>query len=167
MWTQMFYIICLCNILCDTSKASENPSFVLKQSHSVECFCCHRRYLLSACHQDQRLCRTNDVGFISTLWCAWGSKCNFWSRGRLIKMMTPLVKTRYERFYSVRSNYARAENLVFEDVRKSAAKCLRRNFRVWRRRLTREHISNNIPTLMYFVMLITHSVNVHLNTRAN
>ena len=28
----MFYILCLCIILCDTSKASENPSFALKQS---------------------------------------------------------------------------------------------------------------------------------------
>ena len=28
----------LCTILCDTSKASENLTFVLKQCHSVECF---------------------------------------------------------------------------------------------------------------------------------
>ena len=31
-----FCILCLCIILCDTSKASENLTFVLKQSHSVE-----------------------------------------------------------------------------------------------------------------------------------
>ena len=28
----MFCILCLCIILCDTSKASENPTFVLKRS---------------------------------------------------------------------------------------------------------------------------------------
>ena len=33
-------------------------------------------YLLSGCHEDQRLCRTIDIRFISKLWCAWGSKCN-------------------------------------------------------------------------------------------
>ena len=27
-------------------------------------------------------CRTNDIRFISKLWCARGSKCNFWSRDR-------------------------------------------------------------------------------------
>ena len=50
----LYCLIILCIILCDTSKASENLTFVLKQSHSVECFCCHH-YLLSACHEDQRL----------------------------------------------------------------------------------------------------------------
>ena len=33
----MFCILCLCIILCDTSKASENLTFETK-SHSVECF---------------------------------------------------------------------------------------------------------------------------------
>ena len=37
----MFFILCLCIILCDTSKALENLTFVLK-SHFVECFCCPR-----------------------------------------------------------------------------------------------------------------------------
>ena len=32
-----------------------------------------------------------------------------------------------------------------------------------RRLLTREHISYDIPKLMYVVMLVTHSVNIHVN----
>ena len=62
---KMFCILSLCIILCDASKASENLTFVLKQSYSVECFCCH--HLLSGCHEDQRLCRTNYIRFISKL----------------------------------------------------------------------------------------------------
>ena len=56
MWTycKMFCILCLCIILCDTSKASENLTFVLKRSHSVESFCYHH-YLLSGYYEDQRL----------------------------------------------------------------------------------------------------------------
>ena len=54
----------------DTSKASQNLTFDLKQS------------LCLGCHEDQRLCRTNDIRFISKLWYAWVSRCSFWSRGR-------------------------------------------------------------------------------------
>ena len=46
----MFCILCLCIILRDTSTASEKLTFLSKQSHSVECFCCHG-YLLSGCHE--------------------------------------------------------------------------------------------------------------------
>ena len=42
----LYCLIILCIILCHTSKASENLTFALKQSHSVEWFCCHH-YLLS------------------------------------------------------------------------------------------------------------------------
>ena len=45
-----------------SSKALENLTFVLKQSYSVECFYCHH-YLLSGCHEEQRLCRTNYIYF--------------------------------------------------------------------------------------------------------
>ena len=35
---KVFCILCLCIILCDTSKASENLTFILKQSLSVVVF---------------------------------------------------------------------------------------------------------------------------------
>ena len=47
---KMFCILCLCIILCNTSKASEN----LTLFWSCRVFCCHH-YLLSGCHEDQRL----------------------------------------------------------------------------------------------------------------
>ena len=71
---KMFCILCLCFILCDTSKASENLTFILKRSLILSTdFVINSNLLLSGCHEDQRLCRTNDIKFISQLWCAWGS----------------------------------------------------------------------------------------------
>ena len=63
----MFCILCLCIILCDTSNCVRKSDFSFeRKSHSVECFCCHH-YLLSGCHEYQTLCRTNDIRFISKL----------------------------------------------------------------------------------------------------
>ena len=63
MKLKMVCILCLI-LYCRT--------FVLKQSHSVERFCCHH-YLFSGCHEDQRLCKTlqdSVIRFISKLWYA-------------------------------------------------------------------------------------------------
>ena len=53
------------------------------------------------------------------------------------------------------------ENLVFARAQPSRVP-LKELSHVKLRRLTREQISNNIPKLMYFVML----VNIHVNTTA-
>ena len=87
--------------------------------------------LLSGCHEDQRLCRTNDIRFISEFWCAWGSKCTTFDAE--VDLNDDAVgRTRYERFYSVRSNYAR-ENLSLRRRSREPSRvgCLWRNFRVW------------------------------------
>ena len=51
----MFCILCLCIILCNTSKASENLTFKKKQSHSVECFVVIIICFLDAIYKYQRL----------------------------------------------------------------------------------------------------------------
>ena len=68
-------------------------------------------------------------------------------------------RSRYERFYSVRSNYAR-EHLVLEDVRKSPVEwgAFEGTFPCMKlRRLSRlntfQRIFRSLPNFMYFVML--------------
>ena len=140
---KMFCILSLCIILCDTSKASENLSFVLKHLTLIllSVFVVIVCFLEVGAIKIQD-CRTNDIRFfISKLWCAWGSKCNF------------------------DSNYA-TENL---SVRRhswepSRVGCLWRNFHVWiwsdELKNTFKRISQSLPKfiiipieLMYFVML--------------
>ena len=61
---KMFCILCLCIILCDTSKTWENLTFVLKQSLiQLNVFV----VIIAWSHEDQTLCRTNDIRFISKL----------------------------------------------------------------------------------------------------
>ena len=68
-------------------------------------------YLLSGCHEDQRLCRTNDIRFISKLWCEWGSKCNL-----LPKFMIIPVELMY---FVMLSNAFRKRTCKHESKRKS------------------------------------------------
>ena len=96
---KMFCILCLCIILCDTSKASENLTFVLKQSlilssvFVVIIICC-----LGA--MNIKDCGTNYIRFISF---DVPEEMN-------VSFDLPEVnddavgRSRYERFYSVRSN---------------------------------------------------------------
>ena len=69
-------------------------------------FCCHH-YLLSGCHEDQRLCRRNYIRFISNCDVPEGVSISFDPEVDLNDDAI-LGRSRYERFYSVRSNYARA-----------------------------------------------------------
>ena len=52
---KLFCILCLC---------LKSDFYFETKSHSVECFCGHH-YLLSGCHEVQRLNRTNNIIFIS------------------------------------------------------------------------------------------------------
>ena len=96
----LYFLIILCIILCDTSKASENLTFVLKQSHSVECV-----LLSSGCHEDQRLCRTNYIRFISN--CDMPEEVSVTFDPKVDFNDDAVDRSHYEQFYSVRSNYAR------------------------------------------------------------
>ena len=78
----MFCILCLCIILCDTSKASENLTFVLKQSLILSSVLLSSLSVVWVPWRSKTVhCRTNYIRLISEFWCAWGSKCKFWSRG--------------------------------------------------------------------------------------
>ena len=130
----MFCILCLCIILCDISKASENLTFVLKQS-----FC--QVFLfssLSGCHIKDR--RTNYVRFISKLWCAWGISVTFDAEVDLNDNF--VGRSHYKQFYSVCSSYA-TENLSLRRRSRepSRVECLWTNFHVWS--LTGQHISKS------------------------
>ena len=103
-----------CIILCATSKASENRTFVLKQSNSFECFCCHHD-LFSGCHEDHWDCRTNCIRFISKLWCAWGNKCN---DPEVDLNVDAVDRSHCEWLYCFCSNLCKRK-YVFEDVRES------------------------------------------------
>ena len=94
---KMFCIFCLCIILCDTSKVSENLTLILSSVLVV---------IISVAWISD--CRKNYIRFISKLWCAWGSKCNFGSRGKW--WCCWYCRSQYKQFYSVRNNYAK-ENL--------------------------------------------------------
>ena len=135
-----FCFIWYCIILCNTSKRSENLTFVLKQSHSVEWFCCHH-YLLSG-QEDQRVCRTNDIIFISKSYCAWGSKYNFDPEIDLDD--DAFGRSRYEWFWSVRSSYARKTkpSKTFARVLKELSHVFKQSRKL--RQLTQEHIPKNI-----------------------
>ena len=86
-------------------------------------------YLLSAgCHEDQRLCTTNVIRFISKLWCAWGSVTfdpDVDLNGDAVS------RSRYEQFHSVRSNLCEIFSLRRRSREPSRVGCLWRNFRVW------------------------------------
>ena len=80
MWTEICFTFFGFGLFrCDTNKASDNLTW--KKVSFCRVFCCHR-YMLSGCHKDLRLSGTNYIRFISKCWCAWGNKCNIWSRGR-------------------------------------------------------------------------------------
>ena len=86
---------------CETSKASENLAFVLKQSLILSSVFVVIIYLLSGCHEDQMtldLFQNCDVP--EEVSVTFDPEVDDDAVGR----------SRYERFYSVRSNYAR-ENL--------------------------------------------------------
>ena len=140
----MFCILCLCIILCDISKASENLTFVLKQS-----FC--QVFLfssLSGYHIKDR--RTNYVRFISKLWCAWGISVTFDAEVDLNDNF--VGRSHYKQFYSVCSSYA-TENLSLRRRSRepSRVECLWTNFHVWS--LTGQHISKNILSLPKFMII--------------
>ena len=88
-------------------------------------FCCHY-YLLSGCQEDQRLCGTNYIRFIS-----------FYVSEEISVTFDPEVdlnddavgRSLYERFYSVGSNYLR-ENLSHPRRSREPSRvgCLRRTF---------------------------------------
>ena len=108
----MCCILCLCIILCDTSKASQNKTFFfLNKVSFCRVFCCHH-YLLSQCHEDQRLCRTNYITFI-TFDVPEEKSVTFEQEVDLND--DAVGRSRYERFYSVRSNLI----CDFEDIRES------------------------------------------------
>ena len=89
MNVKMFCILCLCIILCDTSKASENLTFVLKQS-----------LILSSAF----------VSVIIICCCDVPEEVSVSFDPEVDLNDDAIGRSRYERFYSVRSNYAR-ENL--------------------------------------------------------
>ena len=127
----------------------------------VEWFYCHHS-LLSGCHEDQRLRKTSGVRFISKLWCAWGSNCDFWSRDRLDDDIAG--RCRYESFVFLFA-VIRQEKYQPSKMLARALKELSCVFKQSRKLmgLKREHISNisrSLPKFMvipvkliYFVML--------------
>ena len=126
MNVKVFCILCLCIVLCDTSKASENLTFILKQSHSVKCFC-HHLYLLCWREEDQRVNRTNCIRLISKLRCSCGTKWSFWCRDSF-EMTMPFTRSRHERFQCVGAVIMRGKIKLVQHVRVSPAECLSRNF---------------------------------------
>ena len=102
--------------------------------------------------EDQRVCRTNDIRFISKSYCAWGSKWNFDLEIDLDE--DAVGRSRYEWFCSVRSSYAREAkpSKTFVKVLKELSHVFKQSGKL--RRLTRELKFMIIPVeLMYFVML--------------
>ena len=80
---KVFCILCLCIILCDTSKASENLTFILKQSLILSSVVVVI-YICGVCAMKMKESAPEialDIAFISKLWFSWGTKWSFWCRG--------------------------------------------------------------------------------------
>ena len=142
---KIFCILSLCiNILCVTSKAS--ILFWNKVS-----FC--RVFFMSSLSvvwlpwRSKTVEQLNYIRYISKLWCAWGSKWNFWSRGRFKWRCRWWMSPRAVLFCSQPDNATEnpsLRRLTFARAQLSGVP-LKVLSRVKLRPLTREHIPKNIP----------------------
>ena len=104
----MFCILCLCIILCDTSKASENLTFVLKQSLILSSV-----FVVVICCLGAMKIEDSAEQITSDLFknCDVPEEVSVTFNPEVDDLNDDAVRrSHYEWFYSVRSNYVR-ENL--------------------------------------------------------
>ena len=141
---KVFDILCLCIVLFDTSKASENLTFILKQSLILSSFCICISIIIS------RLAAMKIEGSIEGMISHLFQHCDVYFEDVNVNCDPEHVlngnrRSRYEQFHFIHSNWARKKIEIVEDVCASPAEYFKELTRVFKksrklRRLTRENI---------------------------
>ena len=155
---KVFCTLCLCVILCDSSKASENLTFILKEivilSSVVIIVCCASAMKIKESVEQMASDLFKKCEVPEELSVTFGSEAALDDDS--------VGRSRYERFYCVHINCMRENRSRRRRSREPSRLPLKKLSDVFTkrrklRRLTREYISNNIPK----------SSKIHCYTRAH